>query len=141
MIYFLSRPDGAIKIGRARNVPARMAGLQSEYRLDLALLGVVSEDQFHEHALHRRFHATRLDGEWFEPGAELLGFIAVHARALPVVPCRDDVLTRLDRTVAVKAKYVAGTRKIPLGEYLTEITRATVERDFDRLTKPKGGGS
>lgn len=57
----------------------------------------------------------------------------------PPTSDRDDTVVRLDRRVAAKAKYVASTRNIPIAEYLTELIRALVDRDFDRAVKANGG--
>ncbi len=57
----------------------------------------------------------------------------------PPTSDRDDTVVRLDRRVAAKAKYVAATRNIPIAEYLTELVRALVDRDFERATKANGG--
>jgi hypothetical protein len=56
----------------------------------------------------------------------------------PKASTRDDVVARIDRTVIAKARYVAETRKIPLAEYLSEILRSTVDRDFEKATKGSG---
>jgi hypothetical protein len=37
---------------------------------------------------------------------------------------------KIDRGIGSRAKMVAAARKITLAEYLSEITRATVDRDF-----------
>ncbi len=55
----------------------------------------------------------------------------------PKTSTRDDVVARIDRGVIAKARYVAETRKIPLAEYLSEILRPVVTRDFDRTTKER----
>ena len=57
----------------------------------------------------------------------------------PATSTRDDVVVKIDKQLAAKARYIAATRSIPLAEYLTEITRSIVDRDFDRATKTKGG--
>jgi hypothetical protein len=53
----------------------------------------------------------------------------------PKTSTRDDVVARIDRGVIARARYVAETRKIPLAEYLSEILRPVVLRDFDKTTK------
>ncbi len=53
----------------------------------------------------------------------------------PKTSTRDDVVARIDRGVIAKARYVAETRKVPLAEYLSEILRPVVMRDFEKTTK------
>lgn len=157
MIYFIRRPDGSIKIGSSRNVRTRLYGLRSEHGLELNLISVVSEDQFHEHALHRRFSNFRRDGEWFAPAEELLAFIHEHGKALTderecneVLPKseRDDITVRIDRTIAGKAKLVATWLGLEGGvaELLSDLLREPVDhaygkmlRDSQPKRKPKAG--
>jgi len=50
----------------------------------------------------------------------------------PATSTRDDVVVKLDRAVAAKARYVAENKRIPLAEYLSEALRPIVGKDFDR---------
>jgi hypothetical protein len=56
----------------------------------------------------------------------------------PKTSTRDDVVARIDRGVIAKARYVAETRKISLAEYLSEILRPIVAKDFEKETKGAG---
>ncbi len=58
----------------------------------------------------------------------------------PPTSDRDDTVVRLDRQLAAKAKYTAAVRGIPIAQYLSEIARATIERDFGQAVKPKMKG-
>jgi hypothetical protein len=53
----------------------------------------------------------------------------------PKTSTRDDVVARIDRGVIAKARYVAETRRLPLAEYLSEILRPVVLKDFEKATK------
>jgi hypothetical protein len=76
-IYFVQfGADGPIKIGRARNVAARLVSLQTASPVELVLLGVVPGSVEKERVLHSLFRPLRVRGEWFRPEAELLEFIA-----------------------------------------------------------------
>lgn len=82
-VYFIQRGD-AIKIGKSRNVPRRLRGLQVNHPDRLTLLGSVeiSTAEF-ERSIHRVFADSRISGEWFAASPRLLGFIAyVLARGL-----------------------------------------------------------
>lgn len=73
-IYFVT--DGrAIKIGLARNLAKRMAGIQSATYLRLFLIGSVFLPIAHEKLFHSRFHHLKIRGEWFRIGRDLLQFI------------------------------------------------------------------
>lgn len=43
---------------------------------------------------------------------------------------RDDVTIKFDRALAAKAKFVAEMRGITAAEYLSELHRAEIDRDF-----------
>jgi len=72
-VYFIREAMGAlapVKIGVARNVPARMATLQSGNMRVLeivATIGPISEKHAYrvERDLHRKFKKHHLRGEWF----------------------------------------------------------------------------
>jgi hypothetical protein len=51
---------------------------------------------------------------------------------------RDDVAVKIDRTLADKAKLVASRRGMTLAEYLTELNRSAIERDFAKVIKEMG---
>jgi hypothetical protein len=75
-IYFLRDPDGAIKIGKAVDVGKRIQALQAGNPRQLTTLLVVRAPRRLEFELHRRFEASRLQGEWFASSPELLDCIA-----------------------------------------------------------------
>jgi Meiotically up-regulated gene 113 len=74
-IYFV-RCREAIKIGLTRDVPWRIANLQSAQPEPLELLLAVTGGRRAEAALHERFAHLRIRGEWFTAAPELLAFIA-----------------------------------------------------------------
>jgi hypothetical protein len=75
-VYFLQRESGgAIKIGVAGDIKKRMSALQTAFPDRLRVLGTQSGGRDEETALHRRFAAHRLHGEWFAPAPELLAYI------------------------------------------------------------------
>lgn len=79
-VYFVRAGTvGLIKIGHAKDVGARVVGLQTGSQDVLRLVAVVPGGRREERSLHRRFIGLRHHGEWFEPREELLVFI----RALP----------------------------------------------------------
>jgi hypothetical protein len=80
-IYFVQpAAGGLIKIGIASNVAARLSGMQTGSPVELRVIGVIAGvDQSFEAELHERYASARRHGEWFEPTAELLDYIAEHA--------------------------------------------------------------
>jgi hypothetical protein len=73
-VYFISGAD-RIKIGLARNVDLRLAGLQTGSPVALEILLSIPGDLSIEHGLHTRFAALRTHGEWFRAEAPLVPFI------------------------------------------------------------------
>jgi hypothetical protein len=57
----------------------------------------------------------------------------------PKVSTRDDVVIKADRALIAKAKYVAEMRGIPLAEYVTDVMKNQVERDFAKVVRENGG--
>ena len=53
----------------------------------------------------------------------------------PKTSTRDDVAVKLDRKLVEKARQVADLRGISLAEYLSEIARDQVDRDFGTADK------
>jgi hypothetical protein len=139
LIYFATTPTGSIKIGESEDVDSRLWSLQRHYNGPVELLATIPGGPDEEREIHRQFAHHRFGrSEQFRPASELTEFIGCKVVADPsaVRICgRDDVVVKLDRGVAAQARYVADSRNIPLAEYLTEITRGVVRRDFDRAAK------
>jgi hypothetical protein len=75
-VYFIQGEDGGnIKIGYARDVAARVASFQPGSPVRLRVLATQQGGQALESALHRRFAADRLHGEWFAASAALVSYI------------------------------------------------------------------
>lgn len=53
---------------------------------------------------------------------------------------RDDVAVKVDRTLVDKAKLVAARRGTTMAEYLSELIRTPVERDFTKTVREMGEG-
>lgn len=92
-VYFIQcgGPRGPIKIGLSRDVAQRLRDLQAcnPYTLRaICIIGWGGEPL--EQALHRRFDAFRLHGEWFACSDEILDFVdlVVAARCIPARPQR-----------------------------------------------------
>lgn len=74
-VYFLRRPDGAIKIGYTGDIGVRIKELSRQQGCDLQLLAWKPGGRDAEAALHKRFWRDRLDGEWFHPSGRLLAYV------------------------------------------------------------------
>jgi len=63
-VYFLQDGFGSVKIGHAKNVTARMSGLQTDSSVALHLIRALDGGQPTEAWLHKRFANYRRKGEW-----------------------------------------------------------------------------
>lgn len=80
MIYFIRDAlTGLIKIGVSKKPWARLSKMQSDCPGDLSLIATDEGAEPEEAALHMRFAAQRVRGEWFRSCPELLA----HILALP----------------------------------------------------------
>lgn len=77
-VYFFSYENGPIKIGKATNVKARLAGVQTGCPFKLEILGFMCGPENLEKSLHDKFGQWRMNGEWFERNDDLLTFIEEH---------------------------------------------------------------
>ncbi len=76
MIYFIQAAKGGpIKIGLARDVPARRNELQTAHYNELITLAVFPGTQHHETLLHNQFARHHIRGEWYKPSAAIKTFI------------------------------------------------------------------
>lgn len=80
-IYFLRRPDGAIKIGftAAPTAQTRLRAAQTFHDVELEVLAEASGSAVADAALRAHFAASNIRGEWFRPTPELMELIhALH---------------------------------------------------------------
>jgi hypothetical protein len=77
VIYFMQEgADGPIKIGHVkRDVQLRRQSLQIGNPRLLICLATMRGTSLDEYAMHVRFKAAHLRGEWFNPTPELMEFI------------------------------------------------------------------
>lgn len=66
---------GPVKIGRADDVPSRLADLQTGHHETLHVIRILDTPFDAEPILHARFAALRLRGEWFDFSPEMLSFV------------------------------------------------------------------
>jgi hypothetical protein len=77
MIYFIqSTTGGPIKIGTTASLCPRMQHWNGAIPNGLRILAVLDGGHDHETMIHKKFRHLRITGEWFEPGDDLLEFIA-----------------------------------------------------------------
>lgn len=75
VVYFAARYDGAVKIGWTSDVMRRVFELRKDSRAPVELLACFPGTKPDELALHARFAAHRLDGEWYRRSPEIDAFI------------------------------------------------------------------
>lgn len=74
-IYFVRSGD-RVKVGRAVDIPRRLAELRGANAKPIQLLGAIPAHATTEGLIHERFHDLRIAGEWFTADVRLLAFIA-----------------------------------------------------------------
>lgn len=75
-VYFIQDESGPIKIGHtAGNPHSRLSAFRTGNPRDMKLLVAIPGGAAEEAALHERFAALRVSGEWFRPDPRLIGFI------------------------------------------------------------------
>lgn len=147
MIYFARiGEDGPIKIGHASNIRERLAFHELKREAEFSLLGVMEGNRkterevlcmFANHRAAFRLKDGRKSREMFYPVDRLLSFIDQRCYLPDLgkdVPDRDDKAVKFDRTLADKAAFVCSRRRIPMAEYLSEMCRVRIERDFQKET-------
>ncbi|HCE09754.1 MAG TPA: hypothetical protein DEQ40_14370 [Oxalobacteraceae bacterium] len=85
-VYFiLAEGLGLVKIGKASDLNLRLYALQVSSPVPLSILASVKGGHDVELALHRRFHASRQQGEWFRLTPDLQEFIEeAQSNPLPI---------------------------------------------------------
>lgn len=51
----------------------------------------------------------------------------------PTMPKRNDLAVKIDSSIVLKAKMIASKRSITMAEYLSELLRPHVDRDYAKL--------
>lgn len=97
-VYFVQAgPMGPIKIGFAASVAARIGKMQADNPYPLTLLAQVDGGAPEETALHTKFEAHRMRGEWFFAVPVILEYIAALPPSAKHRPRKERVpMTRLD---------------------------------------------
>lgn len=140
--FFQSGESGPIKIGVTNNIRRRRDMIQTGAVERIVNLGSYAGDKAEETALHVRFAAHRIRGEWFRPADELLEWIGetvereVKASEHPIVdhPLRRwrkrqcitlrDVAKMIGLSAAALSRYETGSRKPP-AKHIPALVRVT----------------
>jgi hypothetical protein len=148
-IYAIRRGnDGAIKLGATHDLAgrARRLGVSLDVDIDIghALLAVWRADGAEEAALHRRFAAYRLDGEWFRPSAALELLVTLRGgqgdRRLPAPRLlAADALYRASR-ILERAAWKAGARADRLSPPVRTPRFGRPETTWEAAAKPNPHG-
>jgi hypothetical protein len=108
-VYFIQSGDtGPVKIGFTKDVRQRISALQTGHSAPLRLLHLFDGTETDEAALHVRFAAHRLIGEWFAPVPEVV------AANVGLAPLRisDLPLDGSGRPCAETRKIIGAARRI-----------------------------
>jgi Meiotically up-regulated gene 113 len=150
MIYFAQLPTGAIKIGKADDVEARLGQLEKHYRQPLSLLHVMEGGFETERQIHQRFAHLRISHrggrEQFRPGADLMEFIGLpvlvsaNPETVESVP-RRYAMVRIEAATLERAKLAASlTRAGSVSDYVSALVAKAAEKDISREAKKIVGG-
>ena len=103
-LYFIRCGD-AIKIGITSNIKARMRDLAVANARALRVLALIEAGRYEEIAVHQRFAALRISGEWFRASPELLAFVQEMKRGRVIFKRegRSVVIIRLPDLVLLSA--------------------------------------
>jgi hypothetical protein len=140
-VYFIQAAAiGPIKIGFSWGPPERrLASLQTGHYEELRLIGTLDGDMKYEQALHRRFRASRVRGEWYRPDEDLVTFIGASsaiARAefkpeFRPIPHVSPVSTAVARPV-LEVVRAAGGRWLGTATELLEQASARVTEEIKK---------
>jgi hypothetical protein len=76
-VYFIQCGQGGpIKIGISDDLPRRLSKMQADCPFEMIVLGIMPGGVEEEMALHERFSAFRIRGEWFWPARELANYVS-----------------------------------------------------------------
>ena len=78
LLYVLTTPSGAFKIGRSAQFGTRLGVLRSSSREPLSLHASVEAPAAFEQFLHHRMRRFRLHGEWFKLSPRALRVLQAH---------------------------------------------------------------
>src|SRR5581483_10346318 len=102
MIYFIRDVhSGLVKIGASKKPWKRLQSLQTGAAGLLEMAVVIDGEDADEHALHARFAAERVRGEWFRADGLLGAFIRELERSSRAIPA--PVTTHGEQAAIVKA--------------------------------------
>lgn len=143
-VYFIqSGGDGPVKIGVcAQDIEARLASLQCGNPEPLRLLGSIEGSFQAEAALHRRYEARRLRGEWFRYCPTMMDVIAAgcvdvdERDARVVCPALAEAIemaggnAALARHVGVTPQAISQWKRVPADKAIKveEATGGTISR-------------
>ena len=96
-VYFVGASTGPIKIGIARDIGARLNGLQTSHPQPLGLYAYVNGGKALERQYHGRFQSDRLAGEWFQRSSDVVTEILRLSGKGAVIPQKT-----LDRIMPIK---------------------------------------
>jgi hypothetical protein len=134
---------GWVKIGTTTRLSFRLKEIAAKIGHEPTLLGILDGGFAEEKAIHDRYSGFRRCGEWFNPEhSNLFKLIAEEARPWDGVDeagLFDMKPVKADRAMIAKAKYVAEMKGIPLAEYVTDVMKTQVERDFAKVVRENGG--
>lgn len=135
VVYFVRRADGTgpIKIGCSAYLENRVKSLCYTTQQELVVLATAPGSFREEGRLHRQFADARVDGEWFEPNAELMAAIAFVTANNRLPPVSEE-----DREVAMARRYLSGETLQEIADDF-DVTRERVRQLLRKSGVPSLG--
>lgn len=131
MLYAIQRgDDGPIKLGLARDPTTRLGSLQTAHDEQLFLRATWEGELRDERALHTRFAASRLRGEWFGLTPDVKAFVDSR---------RETYEQQVDDVLAAKAP-VDDARATQADAAAARVVRARERRPRTRISHARHAG-
>lgn len=147
MIYCVQDPEGGpVKIGQSDNVRLRLQRLSSYYGRPLCLMGTVEGGVEKERSVHARFAEFRVGrAEQFRPHQTIADYFGCTLKPdrpdldemLPKSfdPDRDDVVVKVDRQTASRAKAIAKHYGISAAQVISDAAREALGKSYVRMVR------
>ncbi len=129
VVYFIQQGTmGPVKVGFSENLSNRLSSLQTGNPYELRVLLSHPGDEALEHTIHAHLHKHRLQGEWFQPCADIVEIVL--ALRSGIGPEEYLAAVNLDDTLANtggKIRWQVAFRAIAGSKYLEPLLRRSID--------------
>jgi Meiotically up-regulated gene 113 len=127
-LYFILADKEYLKIGRTRDVAARLRWIRCSCPLPVTLIGALENQGWLESVWHSAFRFQKAQGEWFKITRELQSAVEIALKGGDWISTlgHDEQGDAKERQSILRSRTKALMRKIdPLGEYSTPTATAS----------------